>query len=100
MLQLISDRTRILTMVLRHKGNTMETQGTNPHINSAWGLIASLEQEGFSEESIGISMSLELPRSDKFLGKRCQRKNVVSFQRTEGDVLWFTTGSLDRGVII
>lgn len=42
-------------MVLRHKGNTMETQGTNPHINSAWGLIASLEQEGFSEESIGIS---------------------------------------------
>lgn len=47
-----------------------------------------------------LSMSLELPRSDKFLGKRCQRKNVVSFQRTEGDVLCFTTGSLDRGVII
>lgn len=47
-----------------------------------------------------LSMSLELPRSDKFLGKRCQRKNVVSFQRTEGDVLCLTTGFLDCGVRI
>lgn len=47
-----------------------------------------------------LSMSLELPRSDKFLGKRCQRKNVVSFQRTEGDVLCLTAGFLDRGVRI
>lgn len=47
-----------------------------------------------------LSMSLELPRSDKFLGKRCQRRNVVSFQGTECDVLCLTTGFLDRGVRI
>lgn len=55
MLQLVSDRVRILTRLLRHQENTMETQGTNPHIGYAWGLIGSLEQECFSEESFGIS---------------------------------------------
>lgn len=51
MTQLVSDRAGILTRVLRLVWTIMEAQG---NINSAWGLIDSLEQECFTEEAIGI----------------------------------------------
>lgn len=44
-------------------------------------------------------MSLGLPRSKTFLGKRSQGKNMVSFQKTGDGLLCLTLGSLGCGCV-